>query len=62
MQYIYNSKQNTAEPASSVSPPFASWGNVFAHIQKTPDQKLDKTQVNVPVTRFSIARERGERL
>lgn len=56
MQYIYNSKQNTAEPTSSVSPPFASWGNVFAHIQKkkTPDQKLDKTQVNVPVTRFSI--------
>lgn len=66
MQYIYNSKQNTVEPASSVSPPFASWGNVFAHIQKTRDQKLDKTQVNVPVTRFpsrmnvgSACRSRG---
>lgn len=41
-------------------------GNVFAHIQKTRDQKLDKTQVNVPVTRFishvnvgSACRSRG---
>lgn len=66
MQYIYNSKQNRFEPVPSVSPPSLP-GETHLHIfKKTRDQKLDKTQVNVPVTGFiscmnvgSACRSRG---
>lgn len=60
MQYIYNSKQNTFEPVSSVSP-LSLPGETYLHIFKYTRSKTRQNTGYRSRYTFYISHERGER-
>lgn len=61
MRYIYNSKQNTLEPVSSVSPPSLP-GETYLHIFKYSRSKTRQNTGYRSRYTFYISHECGERL